>query len=361
MSHRVCAFITDAPRIAGSEIWLLEVLPRLSRWGIVPTLFLPDFANLNEFEARITQRGVRVIRFSDLSSLPSLTKDFDLRVIQGRYPKIYSQTLPTLAKPSAVLIHDQMQYHYPFGLESFYRWGFGVTKARHLATASRVITVSRWSADFMLKSYGTPNLVSIQNGVDLDRFHPPTPDQRQMLRKKFGFGSFVVVFAARLALEKNHWSLLQTARQTPEMRYILVGEGELKSLLTRFAPPNVEFWGRRWDVAEIYQAADASLQPTLAENQSLSTLEAMASGLPVVTTDIPAQRELIEHGVEGFLLPLRADIFARTLRQLRDDPLLSQSIGQAAYKKIVQKHTIEITARMLSETLLSTINSDSLT
>lgn len=54
---------------------------------------------------------------------------------------------------------------------------------------------------------------------------------------------------------------------------------------------------------ELYRAADAVLLPTLGENQSLATLEAMASGLPVITTPIPAQAELIQDGLTGRLVP----------------------------------------------------------
>lgn len=350
----ITAFVSDAPRIAGSEIWLLEVLPRLATCGVDSTLFLPDLENLNDFVERIKQRGINVRRFADISELPSLTQDFDLRVLQGRFPNIYQQVLPKLAKPNAVLIHDQMQYHYPFGLEAFYRWGFGMTKARYLGHTDRVITVSRWSANYMRQSYGIQRLVSIHNGVDLDRFHPAVQGEREKLREQFAFTGFVVVYAARLALEKNHWALLQTAKQTPEMRYILVGEGELKPFLTRFAPPNVEFWGKRWDVPEIYRAADASLQPTLAENQSLSTLEAMACGLPVVTTDIPAQAEIITHGLDGFLLPAKATLFAKALRQLQQDIALARQIGNAAQAKIAQKHTIQQTATAFFAALSTT-------
>jgi len=345
------AFLTDAPKVGGSEIWLLEVLPRLLGNGLEATMLLSDRENLNPLAERMSQRGVRVERFSQTWELSVLSKEFDLRVLQGWNPIMYSQVLPHLARPKAVVIHDQMKYQYPFGLEAFYRWGFGFTKAKHLVHADRVITVSKWSAEYMHKNYGLHKVIAIRNGIDLARFHPPSTGEHKRLREKLGFKGFVVVYAARLALEKNHWALLQTARLTPGIRYILLGDGELRSVLTPLAPSNVEFWGRRWDVPEIYRAADASLQPTLAENQSLSTLEAMASGLPVITTNIPAQQEIIEHGVDGFLLPAKAKLFAQTLRQLQHDPALWQRIAGAAYAKVAQKHTLDQTAQSFLEVL----------
>ena len=54
------AFITDAPRVAGSEIWLLERLPGLASLGLQPTLFLPQRPNLDAFAEGLERKGVRV-------------------------------------------------------------------------------------------------------------------------------------------------------------------------------------------------------------------------------------------------------------------------------------------------------------
>ena len=69
------AFITDAPRVAGSEIWLLDVLPLLTRHEIHSTVFLSEAAPLDELARRFEQAGVTVRRYRDLATLPGLVMD----------------------------------------------------------------------------------------------------------------------------------------------------------------------------------------------------------------------------------------------------------------------------------------------
>jgi hypothetical protein len=67
------AFITDAPRVAGSEIWLLERLPRLASLGLQPTLFLPQRPNLDAFAEVLEKKGVRVRRYAHLGDVLEAT------------------------------------------------------------------------------------------------------------------------------------------------------------------------------------------------------------------------------------------------------------------------------------------------
>jgi len=67
------AFITDAPRVAGSEIWLLERLPRLDSLGLQPTLFLPQRPNLDGFAEVLEKKGVRVRRYARLGEVLEAT------------------------------------------------------------------------------------------------------------------------------------------------------------------------------------------------------------------------------------------------------------------------------------------------
>jgi glycosyltransferase involved in cell wall biosynthesis len=103
---------------------------------------------------------------------------------------------------------------------------------------------------------------------------------------------------------------------------------------------------------ELYRAADAMCLPTLGENQSLATLEAMASGLPIVTTPIPAQRELIAHGVEGFLVPPLPWRLAPALQQAFALP----ELGANGRTRILREHTLQEAATNLREALLEIVH-----
>ena len=82
-------------------------------------------------------------------------------------------------------------------------------------------------------------------------------------------------------------------------------------------------------MAQLYRGADLLLFPTVREGMSLSALEAMSSGLPVVTSDIPSMAEIVHHGKGGFLCALgNCDEFAGRINELARDPRLRQAMGR---------------------------------
>ena len=339
------AFLTDAPRVAGSEVWLLDVLPHLPEQGVCPTVFLPVGGALDPFAERLTEAGLPVTRFKRLGELPALTRDFDVRVMHAWGLLTYARLLPQLAEPRWVVIHDQLEFFYPLGLRAFYRLGFRLTKGWGMRSASGALTVSEW-ADGWLRRYGLPASGFVKNGVDVERFHPASESERAALRAGFGFTRFTVLVPGRFVAEKNQWAALRSARHARDLDFVFVGDMDsaLGKLARRFKPlaglGNVRFLGRRHDMPALYRAADALLQPTLAENQSLVTLEAMASGLPIITTPIPAQAELVEDGVSGLLVPPAPHLLALALRRLSSSPERACQMGAAARTRVLAAHTL---------------------
>lgn len=92
---------------------------------------------------------------------------------------------------------------------------------------------------------------------------------------------------------------------------------------------------------ELYRTVDAMLLPTLGENQSLATLEAMASAPPVVTTPTPAQEELITHGDTGLLISPNPPALAQSLRTL------PEQLGEVARAFVVARHNLEESTKQL--------------
>ena len=349
------AFITDAPRVAGSEIWLLERLPRLASLGLQPTLFLPQRPNLDGFAEVLERKGVRVRRYARLGEVLEATAPYALRVFQGWRETTYHLLFPRLARPKVAVVHEQLDYRYPAGLRQIYHLLYRLGKGSALKGADRVLTVSWWAARF-LRELGL-EAEAVPNGVDPDRFRPADPEERVRLRRAYGFRRFTVLVPGRFAPEKNQLAALFTARKVPEMDFLFAGDddsplGALSRGLKRtLGLGNVRFLGRREDMPELYRAADAVLLPTLGENQSLATLEAMASALPVVTTPIPAQEELIQNGVTGLLVPPRPHLLAQALWALARDPHLAQALGQAARQKVLAHHTLEESIKRLARIL----------
>ena len=169
----------------------------------------------------------------------------------------------------------------------------------------------------------------ISNGVDLRRYSPGPADERTRDRYRLPRGRPLILSVGRLSREKRVDVLLDAAaRFTQDARVAIVGTGPDEAGLRARAgrlglAGRVRFLGfvPGPDLAGLYRLADVFAIASQAELQSLTTMEAMASGLPVVATDSYALGELVCHGRSGFVAsPGRGDEMAAYLDMLVSDP-----------------------------------------
>ncbi|HVW43376.1 MAG TPA: glycosyltransferase [Amycolatopsis sp.] len=177
------------------------------------------------------------------------------------------------------------------------------TRADHITTPTRTAAdlVARWG-------FGR-DVEPVSCGVDFDRFHP-FGQPKVMARKEFHLPDEpTIAFVGRLDAEKH---LDEVIRALPRLRaqFALAGRGvrrgELEALAERTGVRDrVHFLGYVPDehLPLVYAAADVFVMPGTAELQSIATLEAMASGLPVVAADAVALPHLVSPGENGFLYP----------------------------------------------------------
>jgi glycosyltransferase involved in cell wall biosynthesis len=354
----VC-FITDAPRIAGSETWLAAMLPELKNFGIVPKLMIRQAEKLDWLEQTLTQGGVAVERYTALADTIKASQTADMRVLQAWDYQTYF-FLARLASPKMVVVHDQLEYAYPWGLRYVNRASYLATKTIGLKLVDRVVTVSDWGTDFLRKKLLVPKAVGIKNGVDVQKFVPPTPQQKAHLRQELGFSRFTVLVPGRMTFEKSQPMSIRIAAKLPNYDFVFIGDddsfvGQYSKRLAQ-GLSNVHFWGRKSNVLKLYQAADAVLQPTLAENQSLVTLEAMASGIPIVSSNIPAQTEMIQHGKTGLAVPVRLELLVQAVDQLATDPKLAGQLAQNARLFVETHHTLRKSAGRFAAVLQASAN-----
>ncbi|KZK15856.1 lipopolysaccharide biosynthesis protein [Meiothermus taiwanensis] len=353
------AFLTDAPRVAGSETWLLSYLPTLKQNGFDPILYLSSRPSLDDYARRIQAAGVGIQRYKKLEEIAPTASKADLRVIQAWNAQTYTWSFSHLPGPNLAIIHDQLEFHYPLGLKYLYRFVYHLSKARALHKANAVITVSKWGAE-LLRSLGLPRVFTVRNGVDVQRFKP-RPESRSKLRSDFAFNRFTVLIPGRMSPEKNPLAALLTARLCPHLDFVFVGDDDsvtgkaVKYLARKYGVKNVRFWGKRWDMPELYAAVDAVMLPTLAENQSLATLESMASGVPVVTSNIPAQAELILDQIEGLLVPPKPPLLAKALNTLACDTQKTAAMGRAARERVLKQHTLDLSTSELIKAILNAL------
>ncbi len=194
---------------------------------------------------------------------------------------------------------------------------------------------------------GVPDsrIVEIPNGVEVaeDRCPegPPRPEPGPSTMVR-------VVYTGRLHEQKNLDVLLRAAgRLTDRVHTELVGDGPhrpvLESLATSLDLENrITFTGEVADVGPHLAEGDIFVLPSAAEGLSNSLLEAMAAGLPVIVSDLPGNRVLVEDGVEGFLVdPGDESALAAAIQRLVEDAELRVRMGVRAHDRVWAHFSID--------------------
>jgi len=218
--------------------------------------------------------------------------------------------------------------------------------------ASAVVANSGFTKDHVVAELGVPpeRVRVIQNGVDLIRFRPPSPDHRNAVRAALGWGADDVVVAtvARLYPDKGVWdvvsALAMVRAEGVSLRALIVGDGpERESLRARAASigaaPHVQFVGARNDVPELLAAADVFVLASRSrEGFGIALAEGMAMSLPVIGTAVEGIPELIEGGRNGLLVPPCDPIaLADALLKLVREPKLRHELGTRGRATVEQR------------------------
>lgn len=131
------------------------------------------------------------------------------------------------------------------------------------------------------------------------------------------------------------------------LRLLVIGDGPERSMLERFARlasdlDHVRLLGHRDDVWRIMPHLDVLWNGDAAGGQSNAVMEAMAAGVPVVASDVPANGELIVHGESGFLVPIAGRAArARATDQIFNDPGLKSRLGAAAKQRMLKHFSVD--------------------
>jgi len=232
----------------------------------------------------------------------------------------------------------------------------------------------------VLARLGVPShkLVLLGNGVELERFHPRADeDARRQARADLGVDrdAVVVGMVARLVWQKGFSELFAAAESIaerhPEVVFVVVG-GSDPDKADAIAPEDlaaaghggrIVFAGDRDQMEHVYPAFDIFVLPSYREGFPRSAMEAAASGLPVIATDIRGCRQVVTHGQSGLLVPLHDPArLATAIEELVADPGLRRRMGAAGRRKAeaefddraVVAKTIDAYERVLAPATFST-------
>jgi sugar transferase (PEP-CTERM/EpsH1 system associated) len=220
------------------------------------------------------------------------------------------------------------------------------------------VAVSEDIKQWMINSIGIRNtkVSKILNGVETDKFYPR---DNIGIRNSLGFSSEDIVIGTigRLDPIKDQHLLLQAfsrlKHEQKKLRLLLVGDGpekrNLESVRKRLPiGDRVLFLGERDDVDKILSAFDFFVLPSRNEGISNTILEAMATGLPVIATDVGGNPELVKHGCTGLLFPPGdCEALVNALNfYIEQNPHMIEIHGRNARERVIREFSLK---RMVKE------------
>lgn len=204
----------------------------------------------------------------------------------------------------------------------------------------------------------TERIHLIPNGVDGRQFHPATPEQRVAARSELGLiCEQLVLYVGRLSAEKNPlglmdaWAAVGTQARDHAL-LALVGDGPERGHVQAKAQSSglaktVILAGARSDVATWYRAADVYVISSHNEGLSNTMIEAMASGLPVISTRVSGSSVLLELPAAGVVIDSNDVVqLAGAIRSLLQDEPLRTRLGENARHKFESSFSLASTVRM---------------
>lgn len=227
-----------------------------------------------------------------------------------------------------------------------------------------LVTINKEDYQFA-KSHIYGNVEHIHGvGVDSDRYHPVNADEMNALRAKEGISSeaYVILCTGELNNNKNQKTLIKAAallnNEIPDLKILLAGNGPTEQALREqihqeSLDNTVLLLGYRSDLETIVPFADLIVSCSYREGMPLNIIEAMLCKKPVIASVNRGHTELIQNGVNGYLVePDDYEELAGKIRLLYSDRALAEKIGETAYKT-VQPYSVSEVKKDVARLLLA--------
>ena len=234
-----------------------------------------------------------------------------------------------------------------------FNWFLRIFEESMLKRSNRIIAVSDFTRRELLQYYKVQadKIRVIHNGVDTRKFQPATDKRKAKQELGFNPDDIAVLSVGRLYARKGLFTLIESmpavVRSFPRAKFVISGKGqsnEMKKLVAHAQKlgvnGNIVFTGYYPDrkLPRLYQAADVFAFSTFYENLPFAVLEALSTGLPVVTTRVGGIPEMIESGKNGFLVqPFNSRELSDRILYLLEHPAAASEMALLARKVILER------------------------
>lgn len=336
----VCTFKDGPLRQSIEELGVaVEVLPRRRAGVLNLSGFLRDMLRIRRaLVALVARHNVTIVQTHLLRVL-----DFLVLSLRLSFPQLL--IFWTIHNYNFALRKDQLPRHrWLLGPK---RWAYRLLYRLGARWVSGFVAVSGEVAPAIVQTIGPVQgkISVISNGVDVRRYTQPV--DRTAIRRRLGLSAEarLLIVVGTLKTQKGHRYLLaalpDVIAQCPDLHLLIVGDGELRGEFEAQArrlglDDHVHFLGNRGDVPALLAAGDYFVLPSLWEGLPMALIEAMASGLPVIATEVSGTRQVMIPGETGLLVPPGdIDRLRAALLQLATSPEQARAMGAAARRRVI--------------------------
>ena len=364
-------FYSHTGTVSGAENMLLLALKRIDRSRFAASAICPAEGNLVE---KISELGVPCQTITPLEMRYTWRVDLLFKYLLS-FCRTFKELRATINKAEPDLIHaNSIRAGLVATMASIFTgkpvfWHLQDELPRHpLSSAIRLFAAASSRVRLIAASQATADsfrgrvlrllknrllLRVIHNSIELENFQINSRNRRKIHEElRLGKDEFVVGIVGQITTRKGQLELIRTfaeaEKQMPSATLLVVGAPmfnqddlyfeQLKQTARELGLENhVRFLGKRNDVAEIMQTLDALVVNSKSEAFVIVALEAMACGTPVIATEVGGIREMIEHKVNGWLIPFGDERrLSEALITLNRQPEMRRAFSEAG-KKLVAK------------------------
>lgn len=208
-----------------------------------------------------------------------------------------------------------------------------------------IVTISNATREELIRRYRIPNSKILVSYPGVNEIFKPIEKDKKFIKKLKLEGKFILLFLAGLKFRKNPQFLLDVLKKIDDKNIVLLiaGSGQAYTFLKIKAKilglsDEVRFVGfiPEVDKVKFYNLADIILLPSKKEGFGMTVTEAAACGIPSIVSNTASLPEVVKNGKTGFVLPLKAILWAEKIQLLKDNEKFRKNLGAKARKFVIK-------------------------